>query len=200
MEKICIRNTGRKKFASGTATLLWRAIFLCKSLSKNCLKKEWKNTKQLELSFIFLFKFLLHVKKILTLILLMVGPDMAPQGWLALADLVTGGIAAPVLCANVQRVHMVSQVVFFVKYLPAHDADKLSAAGGQNLDPHVRVVQGCNTNIRRFFSLLFGNWGCQGILRIEIEDLCFVQFSSWPLREGTRIDEMRVHTLMAMRA
>jgi hypothetical protein len=94
---------------------------------------------------------------------------------------------------------MVSQVVLFVKYLPAHDADKFSAAGGQNLDPHVRVVDGCNTNIRRF-SLFSGNWGCQGILRIEIEDLCFVQFSSWPLREGTGIDEVIVHTLMAMLA
>ncbi len=85
----------------------------------------------------------------------MVGPDMAPQSGLALADFVTGGIAAPVLGANVQRVHMVSQVVFFVKYLPAHDADKLSAAGGQNLDAHVGVVEGCNTNICRFFSLFW---------------------------------------------
>ncbi len=80
---------------------------------------------------------------------------MTPQGGLALADFVTGGIAAPVLGTYVQRVHMVSQIVLFVKYLPAHDADKLSAAGGQNLDPHVRVVEGCNTNIRRFFSLLW---------------------------------------------
>ena len=129
----------------------------------------------------------------------MVGPDMAPQGRLALADFVTGGIAAPVLGANVQRVHMVSQIVLLVKYLPAHDADKLSAAGGQNLDPHVRVVEGCNTNIWRF-SLFFGNWGCQGILRVEIDDLCFIQFSSWPLRESAGINEMRVHNLIAMRA
>ncbi len=80
---------------------------------------------------------------------------MAPQGGLALADFVTGGIAAPVLGANVQRVHVVSQIVLFVKYFPAHDADKLSAAGGQNLDAHVGVVEGCNTNICRFFSLLW---------------------------------------------
>jgi len=188
---------GKEKIRIRDRNTALEGDFLCKSLSKNCLKKEWKKHKTIR-TVIYIFYFL-HVEKILTLILLMVGPDMAPQGRLTLADFVTGGIAAPVLGANVQRVHMVSQIVLFIKYLPAHDADKLSAAGGQNLDPHVRVVQGCNTNIRRFFSLLFGNWGCQWILRIEIEDLCFVQFSR-PLREGAGIDEMRVHTLMAMMA
>lgn len=68
---------------------------------------------------------------------------MAPQSRLALADFVTGWIVASVLHLDVNGLHMILQVVLFVKYFLTHNTRKLPAAGGQNLNFHVGVQQSC---------------------------------------------------------
>ena len=76
-------------------------------------------------------------------IFLMVGADMAPQSGLALADLVTGGIAASVLHLYVNRLHVILQVILFVKDFLTDNTGKLAEAGGQNLYFHVGVQKSC---------------------------------------------------------
>ena len=77
------------------------------------------------------------------LILFMERADVAPQRGLALADLVAGRIAASVLHLNVNGLHVVFQVVLFVKGFPAVNTGKLPIAAGQDLDGHVGVQQSC---------------------------------------------------------
>ena len=69
---------------------------------------------------------------------------MAPEGGLALADLGTGRPAAGILHLQVDRLHVVLQMVLFVEHLVTDGTGKLAAArGGHHLDCHVGVQQSC---------------------------------------------------------
>jgi hypothetical protein len=84
---------------------------------------------------------------------------MAPESWLALAHFVTSRIIAAILHLNMNGLHVVLQVILFVKYFLAHNTGKLATPGGQNLNFHVGVQQGCKKT-GKIFCVAFNSYPC----------------------------------------